>query len=235
MSGHSKWSTIKHKKGAADAKRGKIFSKLSKAISVAARDGSDPSMNFTLRVAIDKAKQANMPKDNIERAISRGTGAGEGVQLQTVLYEGMGPGGVSIIVEAVTDNTNRTFGNVRTIFNKSGGNLDAKVLWQFDRKGVVRAAIAEIEDKDAFELALIDAGAEDILWNDELMVISALSSLQSVEEEMRRRDREIISAEPEYVPQNMIEISDEIGQKLGRLIDALDDDDDVSNVFTNAA
>ncbi len=234
MSGHSKWHTIRHKKGAADAKRGKIFSKLSKAISVAARDGVDPSMNFTLRLAIEKAKQANMPKDNIERAIARGSGAGDGVQLQTVVYEGMAPGGISIIVEAVTDNVNRTFGNIRTIFNKYGGNLDAKVMWQFERKGVVRADSAEVDNRDDFELELIEAGADDISWNEGIEVIGNLSALQEMENVIRGAEISVASAEPEYVATDKVELSDEAGEKLSMFLEMLDEDDDVTNIYTNA-
>lgn len=236
MSGHSKWHKIKNQKGAADAKRGKLFSKLSKAISVAARDGADPAMNFTLRLAIEKAKQANMPKDNIERAVSRGSGADGAAALQTVLYEVMGPGGAALLVEAVTDNVNRTFASVKTICNKTGGNIEAKVLWQFERKGVVRAAAEEIGDKDELEMALIEAGADDIEIDEEIAVYVPLNGLQDAEKAVSAIDGlTVTSAEPEYVATQTVQLSGEDEEKLMNLIEALDEDDDVTNVYTNAA
>jgi YebC/PmpR family DNA-binding regulatory protein len=237
MSGHSKWATIKHKKGAADAKRGKIFSKLAKAIAVAARDGDDPAMNFSLRVVIDKAKAANMPKDNIERAIARGSGKDGSAQLESVVYEAMGPGGASMIIEGVTDNTNRTFTNVKTIVNKNGGNMDAQVMWQFERKGVVRAEeLPEEFDKDTVELALIDAGAEDLTIEDgQLEVVAGLGDLQALEKAVTELGIKVSSAEPEYVADNMIELDESKEKKLMNVLELLDEDDDVSNVYTNVA
>lgn len=238
MSGHSKWASIKHKKGAADAKRGKIFSKLSKAITVTAREGgTDPDMNFSLRLAIDKAKAANMPKDNIDRAIQKAAGGGEGGDLTTAVYEGMGPGGCALIIEAVTDNTNRTISSLKGIFNKRGANIDAKVMWMFDRKGVVHVENASsIEDKDVFELALIDAGAEDISRADNrLSVICDISELQKVSEAVKAAGLEIESAGLEYVAKDEVQLSAEDEAKLGDFIEALEDDDDVEAVYTNAA
>lgn len=238
MSGHSKWASIKHKKGAADAKRGKLFSKLAKAITVAARTGgSDQAMNFGLRLAIEKAKQANMPKDNIERAIARGSGEGaDGVILETALYEAMGPGGSSILIEALTDNKNRTLASIKTICNKNGGNLDAKILWQFDRKGVVRVEdVSGIEDRDTFELELIEAGAEDLSWDEGLEVIGTLSDLQALEAAVSGAGLIVGSAEPEYIAKDKLQLSEEDEGKLMGLLELLDDDDDVNAVFTNAA
>lgn len=238
MSGHSKWASIRHKKGAADAKRGKIFSKISKAITVTVKEGGDdPSMNFSLRLMIDKARQANMPKDNIERAIARGSGVGGEGTLEIAVYDGMGPGGASLIIETVTDNTNRTYGNVKTIFNKQGGNMDAKVMWQFERKGAVRVADASsVGDRDSFELELIDLGAQEINWEDGgLEIISAISSLQKIEEAIKSSELEVESAALEYIAKDQLQISPEDEQKLEKFIELLDDDDDVTNVFTNAA
>ncbi len=238
MSGHSKWASIRHKKGAADAKRGKAFSKLAKLISVAAREGSDPSMNFSLRLAIDRAKAANMPKDNIERAIKRGAGTGDGGALETAVYECMGPGGVSMLIVALTDNTNRAYTNIKTISNKNGGNMDAKVKWQFSQKGIVRVDdITGVEDRDTIELGLIDAGAEDIDWDEEagLIVTSEVKDLKKVSDAARELELTVSSAGLEYVPDTMIELTDEQGSKLMRFIDALEDDDDVDSVYTNAA
>lgn len=237
MSGHSKWATIKHKKGAADAKRGKIFSKLAKAIAVAARDGDDPTMNFSLRVVIDKAKAANMPKDNIERAIARGSGKDGSAQLETVVYEAMGPGGASMIIECVTDNTNRSFTNVRTLVGKNGGNMDAQVMWQFERKGVVRAEeLPEGLDRDELELGLIDAGAEDLTIEDgQLKVVTDLSGLQDLEKVVTGLGIKVASAELEYVPTSTVELDESKEKKLMNLLELLDENDDVSNVYTNVA
>lgn len=237
MSGHSKWASIRHKKGAADAKRGQAFSKLAKLISVAAREGADPSMNFTLRLAIDRAKAVNMPKDKIEKAVSRGAGTGEGGALETAIYECMGPGGVSMLIVALTDNTNRARTNIKTIANKNGGNLDAKVLWQFDQKGIVRVEnIADIEDRDSIELSLIDAGAEDIEWNEDagLIVTSEVKDLKKVSDAARELNLEISAAGLEYIPNTTIELPEDKGTKLMRLVDLLEEDDDVDSVYTNA-
>lgn len=238
MSGHSKWASIKHKKGAADAKRGKIFSKLSKAITVCAREGgADPGTNFSLRLAIDKAKAANMPKDNIERAIQKAVGGSEGEALKTAVYDGMGPGGAAIIVEAVTDNVNRTIASVKTIFNKRGGNIEAKVLWMFDRKGAVHVEDASsIEDKDTFELELIDAGAEDISFEgSRLLVVSGIKDLQKVADAVKSSGLNIESAGLEYIAKDAIPLSEEDERKLADFIEAMEDDDDVDSVYTNAA
>lgn len=238
MSGHSKWATTKHKKGAADAKRGQAFSKLAKLITVAAREGADPDMNFALRLAVDRAKAVNMPKDNIERAIARGAGTGEGGALETAVYECMGPGGVAMLIVALTDNTNRAYTNIKTIANKSGGNMEAKVLWQFSQKGIVRVEdISAVEDRDSIELALIDAGAEDIDWNEEvgLMITSEVQDLKKVSDAARAAGLAITSAGIEYVPNSTIELSDEDGEKLARFVDSIEEDDDVDAVYTNAA
>lgn len=234
MSGHSKWASIKHKKGAADAKRGKIFSKLAKQISVAAKTGGgDLGMNFGLRLAVEKAKAANMPKDNIERAIKRGTGEGaDALVLESAVYELMGPGGSALIVEALTDNKNRTYGSLRTIANKKGANIEAKVLWMFARKGVVR-----IENDsgltDEQELELIEAGAEDIQKEDGLVIVAALEDLQTVTGAVESLGMKLASAEPEYVANDSLELSDEDLEKLANLVEALEEDDDVDGVYTN--
>lgn len=236
MSGHSKWASIKHKKGAADAKRGKIFSKLAKLISVAAKEGGgDLSMNFGLRLLVEKAKKANMPKDNIERAIARGTGVGsEGEQMTEAVYEAMGPGGSAIVIETLTDNTNRTLGNVKTIVAKRGGNFGAKVLWMFEKKGVVRVEDASgISSKDEFELELIEAGAEDIEYEDGMTVICGIPDLQSVVGVFEKQQIETAGAGLEYVAKDALSISPEDEEKLFALMEAIEEDDDVSNVYTN--
>jgi YebC/PmpR family DNA-binding regulatory protein len=237
MSGHSKWASIRHKKGAADAKRGKIFSKYAKLIMVAAKEGGgDLGTNFSLRLLVEKAKGVNMPKDNIERAIKRGTGEIAGGELTSALYEAMGPGGAALLIESLTDNTNRAYTNIRTIVSKSGANFDAKVLWQFDHRGVVRVDdVTMIEDRDELELALIEVGAEDIAWDEGLVIISQKGDLQAVENAVTEAGLMPESSELEYVPQNEVKLSESDEDKLASLIEKLDDDDDVNNVFTNAA
>jgi len=239
MSGHSKWASIKHKKGAADAKRAKIFTKYANLITVAAREGGgDMDSNFSLRLAVDKAKGVNMPKDRIERAIDRGTGkGGDAGVLESAVYEGMGPGGSALVIEALTDNKNRTIASIKTIFNKRGGNLDAKVMWMFDRKGVVHVEDASsAADQDELELALIEAGAEDISREENrISVVSAVSDLQTVEKAVRDAGLTVESAGLEYVANQSKEISKEEEEKLMTFMEALEDDDDVSSVYTNAA
>ncbi|MBU1126666.1 YebC/PmpR family DNA-binding transcriptional regulator [Patescibacteria group bacterium] len=239
MSGHSKWHSIKQKKGAADAKRGQIFSKLSKALTVCARDGGgDPTMNFSLRLIMEKARSANMPKENIERAIARGTGEGaDGVQIQTVLYEAMGPGGAALLVEAMTDNTNRALTNVKIIFNKLGGNMGASVKWMFERKGIVRSELSGgAIDRDQVELELIEAGAEEINWDEEngLEVVSSISNLKKIKEVIEAAGFKVESADLEYLAKDKVALSSEDEEKLGLIIETLDEDEDVTNVFTNA-
>ena len=238
MSGHSKWSSIKHKKGAADAKRGKLFSKLSRAIIVAAKEGGgDPANNLALQNAIEKAKSYSMPKDNIERAIAKGSGADADAQaFETVIYEGYGPEGVAVIVEALTDNRNRTAADVRHMFSKHGGNLGATgaVAWQFDRRGVV---VVPSDGVDEEELLLVaaDGGAEDIARDgDEFQVTSAPESLVAVREAIAAAGFSVDSAELMLVPKTTVAVEDEgEAKKILRLMDQLEDDDDVQDVYAN--
>ena len=238
MSGHSKWSTIKHKKGAADAKRGKLFSKLSRAIIVAAKEGgSDPSANLALANAIEKARSYSMPKDNIERAIARGSGAdSDAGQFETVIYEGYGPDGVAVLVEALTDNRNRTASEVRHLFSKHGGNLGTTgaVAWQFERRGVVLVDASGV-DEDELMLAAAEGGADDIeLDESTLQVTSAPESLSSVREAIESAGFAVQSAELSMVPKTTVEVSDESAAKrVMKLIDALEDNDDVQEVYAN--
>jgi YebC/PmpR family DNA-binding regulatory protein len=240
MSGHSKWASIKHKKGAADAKRGKIFSKLAKLIMVATKDGgADLGTNFSLRLLVDKAKKANMPKDVIERAIAKGSGAtADGAQMIAGVYEAMGPGGAAIVIETLTDNTNRTLGNVKTIISKRGGNFGAKVLWMFEQKGVIRVEnVVDVENVDAretLELALIEAGAEDINFNEGLTVITAIGDLKAVVEALKELGLDAGNAGIEYLAKDALSISEENEEKLFAMMEAVEDDDDVTNVYTNA-
>jgi len=236
MSGHSKWSSIKHKKGAADAKRGKLFSKLARAITVAARDGGgDPSGNPTLATAIQKAKEASMPKDKIQKAIDVGTGAGsEGAAIERVLYEGYGPAGVAVLVEALTDNRNRASAEIRHAFSKHGGNLGepGSVAWIFEKKGAVAVDAGRHGEDDL--MAAIDAGAEDVREEgDQLRVICEPGDLTAVREALEGAGVEIVSAGLATEPKSTVEVKGHDAERLLKLLDALDDQDDVDEVFAN--
>lgn len=238
MSGHSKWSSIKHKKGAADARRGKLFSKLSRAIIVAAREGGpDPVANLALQNAVEKARSYSMPKDNIERAIAKGSGgAGDGEAYETVTYEGYGPGGIAVYVEALTDNRNRTAAEVRHTFSKADGNLgeSGSVAWLFERKGVVLVA-GEGVDEDELMLAAAEGGAEDVRpEGSSYEVVCAPEDLTTVRQTLENAGYTIESAEPTMLPKTTVEITDEsLARKVVRLMDALEENDDVQDVFTN--
>jgi len=232
MSGHSKWSTIKREKGVKDAARGAVFTKLGNMIAMAARGGTDPEMNFSLRLAMDKAKAANMPAANIQRAIDRVKDK-NAAQLQEVLYEGYGPGGVAILVEVATDNLNRTYPEVRLAFSKHGGNIAEKgaVAFQFDHKGMIRVKATG----DDFMLEALDAGAEDVQEDDgESIVYTAATDLAKVRDALKAAGKEITEAELTYVPNNTVEITDaDTAGKIMRLMDALEEVDDVQNTHVN--
>ena len=238
MSGHSKWSSIKHKKGAADAKRGQLFSKLSRAIIVAAKEGGgDPANNLSLQNAIEKAKSYSMPKDNIDRAIAKGSGAdADADAFETIMYEGYGPEGVAVIVEALTDNRNRTAADVRHLFSKHGGNLGTAgaVAWQFDRRGVV-VVPAEGVDEDELFLAAADGGAEDIERDGSVFQItSAPEQFAAVRASVEGAGFAVDSSELMLVPKTTVAVDDEAkARQLMRLIDALEDNDDVQDVYAN--
>ncbi len=238
MSGHSKWSSIKHKKGAADAKRGQLFSKLSRAIIVAAREGGpDPEGNLALQNAIEKAREASMPKDNIERAIARGAGTDAGGEsYETVTYEGYGPAGVAVLVEALTDNRNRTASDVRHIFTKAGGNLGTSgaVAWLFERKGVI-IVDGDTVDEDELMLAAADAGAEDVAEDgSSFQVTTAPEGLAAVRSALVDAGILFESAELLMVPKTTVQVDGEADAKaLLRLLDALEDNDDVQGVYAN--
>jgi YebC/PmpR family DNA-binding regulatory protein len=233
MSGHSKWSTIKREKGAKDAKRGAVFTKIGNQIAIAARAGIDPTMNSALAMAIEKAKQSNMPAANIQRAIDRVADKNAAV-LEEVSYEGMGPGGIGIIIEVATDNKNRTFPDVRTALTKNGGRIaDAgSVMFQFTRKGVISVAAT---GEDAL-LTILDAGAEDAVEEDGAMLVyTDQKDLMKVREGIIAAGLEVQSAELQYVPNMPVVIEEtEQAEKVLKLLDALDDLDDVTNVHTNA-
>ena len=238
MSGHSKWSSIKHKKGAADVKRGKLFSKLSRAIIVAAKEGGgDPANNLALQNAIEKAKSYSMPKDNIDRAIAKGSGAdADADAFESIVYEGYGPEGVAVIVEALTDNRNRTAADVRHLFAKNGGNLGATgaVAWQFDRRGVVVVPAEGVDDEELL-LVAADGGADDLERDGDIFqVTSAPESLAGVRGAIEAAGFAVDSAELMLVPKTTVAVEDEAkARQVMRLIDELEDNDDVQEVFAN--
>ena len=233
MSGHSKWSTIKREKGAKDAKRGAVFTKIGNQIAIAARSGTDPTMNSALALAIEKAKQANMPNNNIQRAIDRVSDKNAAV-MEEATYEGYGPGGIGIIVETATDNKNRTYPEVRSAFTKNGGNMaePGSVAFQFSRKGVISVATT---GEDAL-LTILDAGADDAVEEDgQITVYTDQKDLAKVRTALIDEDLEVKAAELQYVPNAMVEVDDpETARKALKLLDALDELDDVVNVHTNA-
>ncbi len=236
MSGHSKWHSIKHKKGAADAKRGKLFSKLARAITVAARDGGgDPSGNPTLATAVQKAKEASMPKDKIQKAIDVGTGAGsDGAAIERIVYEGYGPAGVAVLVEALTDNRNRASAEIRHAFSKHGGNLGepGSVAWIFEKKGAIVVDSSRYSEDDL--IGAIDAGAEDVREDgDQLRIICEPTDLTAVREALEGEGVEIVSAGLATEPKSTVELKGHDAERLLKLLDALDEQDDVDEVFAN--
>jgi YebC/PmpR family DNA-binding regulatory protein len=236
MSGHSKWSSIKHKKGAADAKRGKQFTKLARAITVAARDGGEnPGANAPLATAIQKARDASMPKDNIQRAIDRGSGVGsDAAAIESILFEGYGPGGAAILVEALTDNRNRTSADVRHAFTKHHGSLGepGSVAWIFEKRGVVVVDASRYGEDDL--IVAIDAGAEDVREDGEqLRVVCEPSDLSAVREAIEQVGVEVDSAEVAMEPKSTVEVKGTEAESLLRLVDALEEHDDVNEVHAN--
>ena len=236
MSGHSKWATIKHKKGKTDAARGKLFSKLSRAITVAAREGGpDPAMNMSLANAIEKAKGESMPKDNIERAIQRGAGGAEGVTYESIVYEGYGPAGVAIIVEVLTDNKNRSAAEVRNIFSKHGGQLaqPGAVAWGFERRGSILVDATKYEEDDVMAAA-IDAGAEDVVQDGEhFQVLTEPSDFGAVRDAIAAAGIAIDNAELTMIPKNTVKLEENDARKTMKIMDALEDSDDVQEVYSN--
>ena len=238
MSGHSKWSSIKHKKGAADAKRGQLFSKLSRAIIVAAKEGGgDPAGNLALQNAIEKARSYSMPKDNIERAIAKGSGAdAEAASFETVVYEGYGPEGVAVLVEALTDNRNRTASEVRHAFTKHGGNLGTTgaVAWQFERRGVVLVA-ADGADEDGVLIVAAEAGADDVVLDgSSFMVTTTPESLAGVRRALEEGGFSVESVDLAMVPKTTVAVSDEsVARRIVRLVEGLEETEDVQDVYAN--
>jgi YebC/PmpR family DNA-binding regulatory protein len=236
MSGHSKWATIKRKKGAADAKRGQMFTKLARELQLAAREGADPNFNFRLRLIIDKAKAENMPKDNIDRAIKRGAGiGGDGVVLEEVTYEGYGPHGVAIYIQTVTDNKNRTVSDIRRALTRGGGALgeSGSVGWLFDSKGYIAVDMAGRDQDKVFELAL-DAGADDVQFGEEIAdVYTAPADLQAVRQAFVDAKYKLESAELTMIPQTSVSLSPADTLQVMNLVEVLEDLDDVAKVYSN--
>jgi YebC/PmpR family DNA-binding regulatory protein len=239
MSGHSKWSTIAKKKGVLDSNRAAKFTKVAKLITIAARDGGgDPTFNFQLRVAIDQAKVVNMPKENIERAIKRGSGDGDGGSIVEILYEGFGPGNSALLIKSLTDNRNRSISEIRTAITKNGGIMgnSGSVAWMFEKKGVITVAdVSTVKDHDAFELAVIDASAEDILEEDDFMqIICPPDHLKKVLDVMEGLGIKIDGAEIEYRAKELMTLEEgETKQQFEKLMEVLDELEDVDTVFTN--
>jgi YebC/PmpR family DNA-binding regulatory protein len=236
MSGHSKWHTIKHKKGAADAKRGKIFTRLIKELTVAARSGGgDVDMNPRLRTIVNEAKANNMPRENIERAIRRGTGEEPGVSYEEIMYEGYGPGGVALMIQTLTDNKNRTVGEIRHLLAKYNGNLAAEnsVAWMFSRKGQIFVNKGRV-DEDKLLSAALDAGADDMNDDESAWeIVTAPESFEAVRDAVKGLGIEPTSAEIAMVPQNYVKLQGKDANQMIKLMEALDDHDDVQNVWAN--
>ena len=235
MSGHSKWATIKHKKAATDAKRGTLFTKLIKEITVAARSGGNPESNPRLRVAIERAKEASMPQDNIERAIKKGTGELEGVSYEDTTLEGYGPGGIAVYIEALTDNKNRTTSEIRTIFTKKGGNMAGagSVSWMFEKKGYIVINKKAIEE-DRLMGIILDAGAEDMVTEEENYAIKTQpADFYKVKKALEEAKISIESSEITLVPKSTVRIVGEEAKKILDLVDALEEHEDVQNVYAN--
>jgi len=237
MAGHSHWANIQHKKGIADAKRGKVWSKLSRLIIVAARHGGgDPETNLKLRYAIDKAREVSMPKDNIERAVKRGTGELSGETVEELTYEGFGPGGVALLIDVMTDNRNRTIGEVRKILDRGGGKMGSagNVGFLFERKGQIAVEAAGTDEDKLLEIAL-DAGAEDVKRDGSLFVITTdPTTFAAVQSALKEKGITVANAEISQVPKAGVDVDEETGRKVARLMEALDDHDDVQNVYSNA-
>ena len=237
MSGHSKWSTIKRKKGAKDAARGKIFTKIIKEIQVAAKmGGGDEEANPRLKTAVHAAKDANMPKKNIEKAIQKGTGEIEGVNYDELTYEGYGPGGVAVFMKATTDNNKRTVAEVRHLLDKYGGNLgtNGSVAWMFETKGKIIVSAEQVSEDDMFEIAT-EAGAEDFVKEgDEYVIFTSPSGLMDVRNELENQDIPVKESELDNIPKNVVQIEDiDVAKRLLKLLDMLDDNDDISRIFSN--
>ena len=241
MSGHSHFASIKHKKELTDQKRGQMFSKMAQVIAMAARQGGpNPETNYRLRLAIDKAKEVNMPRENVERAIKRGSGGDEGAKLEEVIFEGYGPGGVAIMVTGITDNKNRTFSEVRQILNQNGGKIvgEGAIRWLFEQKGVAvidpKSQPADLQNKENLELAVIEAGADDIYWHDDVLdVHTKPENLETLRKNLEAKGIKVESASMDMVPKEPVEADEATKEACQKLFDALDENDSVQDVYSN--
>jgi YebC/PmpR family DNA-binding regulatory protein len=239
MSGHSKWHNIQDRKGKQDAVRSGQFTKVAKLVAVAARSGGDPATNFSLRLALEKAKEVGMPKDNIERAIKRGAGdLNEGAQIEELIYEGYGPGGVAVLVKVLTDNKNRTVSDIKHLFSEAGGTMGSagSVMWMFGQWGIITVKKEDLKsDKDEFELKMIDAGAEDISDSDgQLEIKTKMENFQKVLAAVKEMGIEPLESGLQWVSKDKVPVSDDVRGKLEKLFGNFEDNDDVSDYFTNA-
>ncbi len=240
MSVHLHWSSIKHQKGAADQKRGKVFSKLSQEISVAAKEkGGDPETNSVLRIVIERAKKFNLPKENIERAIKRGTGELEGVKLESVVFEAYGPGGIALIIEGITDNRNRTFSEIKQILNQNNGKLanEGSVKWLFEKKGCLTLnfeSYKDSKDKEDLGLSAIEAGAEDIYWhNNALDIYTRPEGLEKVKKNLEEKEVQVETASLDWVAKEEIEVDEKTREACEKLFESLDENDAVQEIYSN--
>lgn len=236
MSGHSKWSQIKRQKGVTDAKRGQLFTKLGREIAVAARDGADPDSNSRLRLAIQRARDANMPVDTIDRAVKRAAGAADGANYQEVSYEGYGPNGVAILVEALTDNRNRAAAEIRSVFHRGGGNLgeSGSVRWIFDEKGAIAVELGS-SDPDEIALSAIDAGADDVQVDDgAIEVYTEAGVVEDVRKRLEAQGIDVVSSEVARIPKMTVHLDEDLAHQTMRLIERLEELDDVQQVYSNA-
>jgi len=237
MSGHSHWHSIKHQKGLADQKRGNIFSKLSRDISVATKEkGANPDTNPALRIAIDKAKGFNMPKENIERAIKKSTGDLEGSKLETVIFEAFGPGGIALIIEGITDNKNRTFSEIKQILNQNNGKIanEGSVKWLFERKGCLSIKNGDLKNRESLEMKAIEAGAEDIDWQDDaLNVYTKPEDLEKIRKNLEKSGVQIESVSLDWVAKEEVEAEEKIRQSCEKLFESLDENESVQEIYSN--
>jgi YebC/PmpR family DNA-binding regulatory protein len=241
MSGHSHWAGIKYKKSLADLKRGQVFSKLAREIEVASREGGgDPELNPKLRMAIEKARSINMPSENIEKAIKRGTGKIEGAKFEPVIFEAYGPGGVAIIIEGITDNKNRALGEIKQILNQNGGKLvsEGAVRWMFERKGAIivdcKLQIEDLKDREKLEMTAIEAGAEDLYWhNDILDIYTKPEELEKVKKNLEEKKIKIESTSLDWVPKEMVELDEKQKEACQKLFEALDENEAVQEIYSN--
>jgi len=236
MSGHSHWAGIKHKKQLADLQKGKVFSKLAKEIEIAARSGKNPEMNPKLRMAIEKAKEAKMPSENIEKAIKRGCGELSGEKLEEILFEAYGPGGIAIIIEGISNNKNKALNEIKQILNQNGGKLvsEGAIKWMFERKGCIAIKISNFQNKDELEITAIEAGAEDLYWHDDILdVYTKVEDLEKVKKNLEEKGVKIESCSLDWVPKETIQVEEKTKESCQKLFEALDENEAIQEIYSN--